>query len=564
MKIIITILSVCFALMIGNAQNKAWVLDTDFRACLKAIEPQAFDNNDSLIISNAATITKEITCNALKIKSIEGINHFSKVNTITLNGNELTSLEPLKDLPLTSLWCKNNQLTQLPNLGNFPNLRTLECDSNQLTHLPGLEKTKLKNINCSHNQIVELDSIVRLPIQWFLCTNNKITKLPDFTNFPEIAIFSASKNLLTEVKGLGNATKLKEIFLNDNAITQLPDLSKLVSLTRLLAGNNLLQEIPLGNNHPQLRELSVPQNKLTRIPDLKFYPALTGVSLKNNELLLVDLGSVILHPNYTEKKFSFYPQKPSLPTITSVVLENGNNYTMEVLTRDTMAQSVTFNWYKNGTLLQSSANANFDLKNISYLDTARYQCYIKGTLSSTKDISYLVADYQINMNSCNSILKDYDYSYSFVSCSQGYSLDLAPYEGGYPPYEYILTSTTTADQFVSSTHNIDYIHEHAYTLEITDDKGCILKVEEPIAFEKHPCNNTEFVFTPNNDGENDFFHIYEEGNAQIYNTTDGRAVSQLSTPANWYGTTSHGEILPDGYYVVIVNDATTYLVAIKK
>lgn len=62
------------------------------------------------------------------------------------------NIERLIGLPrsLTSLYCSDNKLTQLPKLP--PHLEVLFCDANQLTTLPEIPQT-LKDINFSNNPL---------------------------------------------------------------------------------------------------------------------------------------------------------------------------------------------------------------------------------------------------------------------------------------------------------------------------------------------------------------------------------------------------------------------------
>jgi len=146
------------------------------------------------------------------IKSLAGLEHFSKLKSLYCGGNQLTSLPELPvsmcflycgrnqltilpDLPsdLFGFDCGNNQLTSLPDLPD--SLRQLHCGENLLTALPelpaGLEfltvnnnkltslpklPAKLRHLVCSDNQLTDLD-VTGLPLEVFDCSNNKIDEI---------------------------------------------------------------------------------------------------------------------------------------------------------------------------------------------------------------------------------------------------------------------------------------------------------------------------------------------------------------------------------------------------
>lgn len=80
------------------------------------------------------------------------LSRFHNLKYLSCSHNELTSLPPL-NANLRILKCNNNRLTHLPPLNE--NLESLYCYQNQLTVLPGLN-TNLDILDCCDNQLTSL------------------------------------------------------------------------------------------------------------------------------------------------------------------------------------------------------------------------------------------------------------------------------------------------------------------------------------------------------------------------------------------------------------------------
>ena len=113
----------------------------------------------------------------LKYSSLQGIEHFSNLESLPLSNNNLTSLDvsqnkKLKTLyvdlnSLTSLnvsgcdalevlWCGNNDLSSL-DVSNCPNLYILQCDFNPMTSLDVTHCPRLKVLYASRVRLTSLD-----------------------------------------------------------------------------------------------------------------------------------------------------------------------------------------------------------------------------------------------------------------------------------------------------------------------------------------------------------------------------------------------------------------------
>lgn len=103
-----------------------------------------------------------------KIRSLKGIEYFQDVETITLSGNELTSLE-LDHPMLKMLRCNDNRLQCLEV--KSATLRYLNCEMNELHHL-SLDCEALELLYCANNHLKTLDTSSLLELKALYASGN--------------------------------------------------------------------------------------------------------------------------------------------------------------------------------------------------------------------------------------------------------------------------------------------------------------------------------------------------------------------------------------------------------
>jgi Leucine-rich repeat (LRR) protein len=121
-----------------------------------------------------------------------------------------------------------NKLTFLPDLSDFQNLEVLNCEKNQLTSLPSLPQN-LKRIRCSFN---------------------KLTSLPDLTCFKHLEELHCYNNNLTLLPGLPQ--NIERLHCYNNNLTSLPCLSH--NLKILLCFNNHIYKIVDSHSLFQIKQ----------------------------------------------------------------------------------------------------------------------------------------------------------------------------------------------------------------------------------------------------------------------------------------------------------------------
>ena len=168
-----------------------------------------------------------------QLTTIPDLSKFVNLKSFKCSKNNLISLPTLPKC-LRELYCYENQLTQLPELP--PNLKVLACGDNNIIQLPKLP-VNLDMLICSNNKLKQLPDLPK-KLNKLYCSNNLITQLPIMSNY--LAILSCYENRLTTLPKLSK--KLVVLNCYNNQITRLPTLPD--TLLQVSCGNNCISYIP--------------------------------------------------------------------------------------------------------------------------------------------------------------------------------------------------------------------------------------------------------------------------------------------------------------------------------
>ena len=120
--------------------------------------------------------------------------------------------------------------------------------------------------------------------------------------------------------------------------------------------------------------------------------------------------------------------------------------------------------------------------------------------------------------------------------------------GGTAPYNF---NWSTGD----TTQNLSGLPAGTYNVVVTDENGCAanasITLEQPMTLEMPE------GFSPNNDGDNDYFVVrgidaYESNEIKVFNRWGNIVYQKNNYDNTWDGTNNSGDELPDATYFVIV------------
>ncbi len=175
---------------IGYAESSPFVEIPD-TAFLHALIDEGVDTDgDSLISYVEAEAVTSLYVNHHwppfngGITSLEGIQAFINLDTLTCFNQSLTSLDLSKNTALKFLWCEANPLTSL-DLSNNTALRAVDCSHNQLTSLDVSNCIELEILYCVDSQLPYLNVEGNTRLSSLTCRMNNLTYL-NISNNPEI------------------------------------------------------------------------------------------------------------------------------------------------------------------------------------------------------------------------------------------------------------------------------------------------------------------------------------------------------------------------------------------
>ena len=232
------LMAMCFASCEKNEKNKEeWTDDSPIiqfkdpyflEALLEMPHIADIDKNrDGQISEKEASIVTTVNVNKMddgvkKIRAMDELKYFTALETLSCEGNQLTSLDVSNNTALTDLNCSKNQLTSL-DLSKNTALTGLYCVQNQLTSLDVSNNTALTTLNCAQNQLTSLDVSNNTALTDLSCSNNQLTSL-DLSKNTALTDLSCSNNQLTSLD-LSKNTALTDLRCYNNPLTSL-DLSK--------------------------------------------------------------------------------------------------------------------------------------------------------------------------------------------------------------------------------------------------------------------------------------------------------------------------------------------------
>jgi len=382
---------------------------------------------------------------------------------------------------------------------NISGILNLDIKNRGITNLTGIEDfSALKNLDCSGNLLINIDvrPLSNLQILW--CFENQIINLNVDQNISLTAL-RCENNKLTSLN-LSKNINLIDLACEQNKITTI-DVSNSVSLNRFQCGNNLLNTLDVSTN-VNLSYLSCEQNQLTSL-NLLSNNQLSLLNCFNNQITELDLTR---NPNLTDVNCS----------TNQLCLLNLNNSS-------------------NSTITDVNFNLNTDL-NCVVVDNANgnHSNWVPASFSNYVESPDECRDF-IPVDSLENVIGT---SYTLPMLNNGNYFTETNGMGASLNSGDVITSTQTIYIFNETTCNSN---ESSFEVIINNNDYFIPK-----------------YFTPNNDGANDVWQVYDRlnliNNISIYNR-HGKLLKFLPNNTSAWDGTFNGELLSSGsyWYEVVLN-----------
>ncbi|BDR53518.1 hypothetical protein KIM372_14250 [Bombiscardovia nodaiensis] len=300
------------------------------------------------------SLTGLYACNA-GIVSVEGIQYFTKLQTLYLYNNQITDLSPVTGLPdLTNLEAYSNLITNAGQLNN-PNLLVLYLSNNKLSSVTSItwnSLTKLQELSLGNNQITDLSLVTGLPSLISLDASNNLITNPGQLNNPNLLILYLAGNKLSSIASISwnRLTKLVKLNLETNQITDLSPVTGLPVLNEFYAGNNLITN-PGQLNNPNLGKLNLSNNKLSSVAGITWNNLTNLGELWLNRNQITDLSPVtgvpFLADLYAQDNLITNPGQLNNPNLLVLYLSNNKLSSVTSITWNNLSKLQKLNLETN-------------------------------------------------------------------------------------------------------------------------------------------------------------------------------------------------------------------------
>ena len=257
---------------------------------------------NGVINSTEATLITDLNLDGLGLNNIDGIEHF-------------TNLE--------SLSCKNNNLTSIPNLPN--QLKTLNLRSNNISNIYPLPESLL-DVDLRNNSLVTVPEFPNQVETLKLCFNN-------FSNIPNLP------------------DSLRVLFFAYNSLVGLPTLPP--KTEQVLCYNNQIENIELIPESIQI--FRVQNNNISILPDIP--SGIQTLDVSNNPISCVNN-----YPSHLEEELMAYPTCIE-GCIDSLAL---NFDFSAHINNNSCEYNEAIVWPSSSELINTGANATYLLENVSF------------------------------------------------------------------------------------------------------------------------------------------------------------------------------------------------------
>ena len=241
------------------------------------------DISEGLTDAQLQQITS-LSCGSNNIVNTKGIEKMTALTSLSLNDNQLTSLDVSNNTALTKLFLWNNQLTSL-DVSHNTALTELYLWNNQLTSVNIPNSTTLTDLRLHDNQLTSVDVSHNTALTKLWLYNNHLTSIDVSHNTALIDLYLYN-NQLTSID-VSNNTALTNLWLYNNQLTSI-NIPNSTTLTDLYLYNNQLTSIDVSHN-TALTSLSLHHNQLTSI-DVSHNTALEKLNLGGNQLTSIDVS----------------------------------------------------------------------------------------------------------------------------------------------------------------------------------------------------------------------------------------------------------------------------------
>lgn len=243
------------------------------------------DNDLTSLDVTAISSLEHLDCAQNDISTLD-VTGLSALDILDCSENLLTALDLTGLSGLQELTCSSNQLGIL-DLSPVSSITTLECNSNSLANLALAGLTSLEVLKCSSNQLNALDLSPATSITTVECNSNSLMSLT-LTGITSLEVLKCNANQLGTLN-LSGQTGLTTLNCSNNSLTSL-DFTGLNALTSVQCSFNSIADLQVSGL-PALQTIDCSDNSMTML-ELSDLMAIDAVVIGNNLLTGLDMTTI--------------------------------------------------------------------------------------------------------------------------------------------------------------------------------------------------------------------------------------------------------------------------------
>ncbi len=243
-------------------------------------------------------------------EQLKGISVLYMLDTLSLSGNSITDVSPLKNLGgLEQLDLSGNQIRDVSALSSLGSLRSLKLNDNPLTdcsplcRLGNLRSLQLAGTPVSEESLKmlaealpacairytreETDEIIysgeRFPadVKELILRHRSLQDISGLEVFSELRVLDLSGNQISDIRPLMKLAALEKLNLSENEISDLRPLIGLPEIRILDVSNNQIRETSTVGALKKLEELNLSGNPVSDFTGLEKLGSLRILNLQN-------------------------------------------------------------------------------------------------------------------------------------------------------------------------------------------------------------------------------------------------------------------------------------------
>ncbi len=267
--------------------------DTYLKQRLLEIPGLDANKDGNISVKEAQTIHKlnfsyavgETPTDANTIKSLEGLQYFVNLDTLTLNYHKVSDATPISKLDKLSQLHIGGNLIKSIDVSNLKELRDLRVFKCEIEELNLANNSKLQILDIHNTNIKKLDFTPLKELVTIVARTTKLTSV-NLTDMPKLTGIDLRQGVLEEFIA-HNLPQIEKLYIEQNQISRL-ELSNLPELQHLVAYDNNITKIDF--DLPKLMFLTVYDNRIS-YADFSKMPMLFRCYISNNLLNKIDFSS---------------------------------------------------------------------------------------------------------------------------------------------------------------------------------------------------------------------------------------------------------------------------------